>query len=191
MVYVAFIVMVSTAIRIDPINDRLLVPAFVPLALFARFLVERLIAASKSDRGWRFGVAFAAAIVLFATSHVAAYIPELRLAAHKGHGYASRTWETSASIAWIRRADAQRLLTNRWDALHLLAPEVAVESLPWGEAQLGAAVSSIGEGRVIWFHGTGYPYDLTELSSDLGLRKVVEFDDGVVFEVSPPDRPTR
>ena len=35
IVYFAFILMVSTAIRIDPINDRLLVPAFVPLVLLA------------------------------------------------------------------------------------------------------------------------------------------------------------
>ncbi|MCY4058223.1 MAG: hypothetical protein OXG44_09495 [Gammaproteobacteria bacterium] len=191
MVYVAFILTVSTAIRIDPINDRLLVPCFVPLALLAGFAVERLIAMSKRDHGERFGVAFAIAVVMFAASHVAAYIPELRFAAYKGHGYASRTWETSASISWIRRTDAQRLLTNRWDALHLLVPEVAVESLPRNEAELAAIVSSIGERRVVWFHGTSYPYDLTELSSDLGLGKVVEFDDGVVFEVRQPRGTTR
>lgn len=190
MVYVAFILVVSTAIRIDPINDRLLVPIFVPLALLAGFALQRLIEVSKNDRGERFGVALTVAVVLSAASHVAAYIPELRLAANKGHGYASRTWETSASIAWIRRKDSRRLLTNRWDALYLFVPEVAVESLPWDEAQLGAIVSSIGDRRVIWFHRTRYPYDLTDLSSDLGLRKVAEFDDGVVFEVSPPDGAT-
>ena len=146
---------------------------------------------SKSDRGERIGVAFYVAVVLFAASHVAAYIPELRFAAQKGHGYASRTWETSASIAWIRRTDAQRLLTNRWDALHLLVPEVAAEWLPRDQAQLGAIASSIGDLRVVWFHGTRYPYDLTDLSSDLGLRKVVEFDDGVVFEVAEPAGATR
>ena len=183
IVYVAFILMVSTAIRIDPVNDRLLVPAFVPLALLGGFVVQRLIALSESDRGGRLAVAFAVAGVLFAASHVAAYIPELRFATKKGHGYASRTWETSASIAWIRRSDEQRLLTNRWDALHLLVPEVAAERLPQDEAQLGA---SIGDRRVVWFHGTSYPFDLTELSSDLGLRKVVEFDDAVVFEVAEP-----
>lgn len=167
------------------------VSVFVPLALLAGFAVEKLIAMSKSDHGERFGVVLAAAVVLFGVSHVAAYVPELRLAAHKGHGYASRTWETSASIAWIRHTDAQWLLTNRRDALNLLVPEVAVESLPRDQAQLGAIVSSMGERRVIWFHATRYPYDLTDLSSDLGLRKVVEFDEGVVFEVSPSAGATR
>ena len=191
MVYVAFILMVSAAIRIDPINDRLLVPIFVPLALLAGYVVGRSIEISKNDRGERFGDAFAVAVVLLVLSHLAAYIPELRVAADKGHGYASRKWETSASIAWIRDADAQRLLTNRWDALHLLVPEVAVESLPGNEARLREIVSTIGERRVVWFHATRYPYDLGELSSDLGLRKVVEFDDGVVFEVAEPEETTR
>jgi len=191
MVYIAFILMVSTAIRIDAISNRLLAPVFVPLALLAAFLVARLIAMSKADLGCRYRGAFVVVVVLFAVSHVAAYVPELQDAARKGHGFASRAWQTSASIAWIRRTDSERLLTNRADALYLLVPEAVVESLPRDEAELAAIVSSIGERRVVWFHGTRYHYDLRDLASDLGLRKVVEFDDGVVFEVRQPDGATR
>ncbi|MYA17333.1 MAG: hypothetical protein F4Z28_11535, partial [Gammaproteobacteria bacterium] len=170
VVYIAFVLVVSTAVRIDRIHVRLLVPAFVPLALLAGFVVERLIAMSRSDRGRRFGGAFAAAVVLFAASHVAVYIPELRYAAQEGHGYASSSWEMSATIAWARAADDKRLLTNRGDALYLLVPGVAVEWLPRGEAQLPSAVASIGNRRVVWLQGTRYPYDLRDLAPGLGLR---------------------
>ena len=153
--YIAFILIVSTAVRIDRIHDRLLVPAFVPLALLAGFVLERLIAMSRSDRGRRFGIAFAAAVVLFAASHVAVYIPELRYAAQHGHGYASSKWETSASIAWARRTEDKRLLSNRADALYLLVPGVAAEWCPTGDARLPTTVSTPwGTGAVVWFHGT-------------------------------------
>lgn len=188
VVYIAFILIVSTAVRIDRIHDRLLVPAFVPLALIAGFVVERLIAMSRSDRGRRFGVAFAAAVVLYAASHVAVYIPELRYAAQHGHGYASSKWQTSASIAWARRAEDKRLLSNRADALYLLVPGVAAEWLPRGDARLPDTLSSIDERRVVWFHGSRYPYDLSDLASNLGLQEVAEFDDGVIFEASQPQR---
>ena len=191
VVYIAFILTVSTAVSIDRIHDRLLVPAFVPLALLAGFVLDRLIAMSRSDRGRRFGVAFAAAVALFAASHVAVYIPELRYAAQHGHGYASSEWETSASIAWARRTEDKRLLSNRADALYLLVPGVAAEWLPRGDARLPNTVLSMGERRVVWFHGSRYPYDLRDLASDLGLRKVVEFEDGVVFEAFPPERASR
>ena len=191
VVYVAFILIVSTAVRIDPINDRLLVPVFVPLALLAGFVVARLIAMSRSDRGRRFGGAFAAAVVLFAASHVAVYIPELRNAAQRGHGYASSRWETSESIAWARHTEDKRLVSNRADALYLLVPGVAVEWLPRAEARLPTAVSSIGERRVVWFDGTRYSYDLRDLASDFGLRTVEEFDDGVVFEAPQRERASR
>ena len=188
VVYIAFVLVVSTAVRIDRIHDRLLVPAFVPLALLAGFVVERLIAMSRSDRGRRFGGAFAAAVVLFAASHVAVYIPELRYAAQEGHGYASSSWEMSATIAWARAADDKRLLTNRGDALYLLVPGVAVEWLPRGEAQLPSAVASIGNRRVVWLQGTRYPYDLRDLAPGLGLRTVASFDDGVIFEAALPSK---
>lgn len=187
LVYLAFIVTVSTAIRIDRIDNRLLVPVFVPLVLLTGFAAARLAALARDDRGRRLGRAFAAAIILFAVSHVAAYVPELRAAERTGHGYASRTWQTSASIAWVRRTGAQQLVSNRVDALHLLVPGVEADWLPRDHAQLPTFVSSIGNRRVVWFHGIPYPYDLRDLASDLGLRKVVEFDDGVVYEVSTPE----
>ena len=189
--YIAFILVVSTAVRIDRIHDRLLAPAFVPLALLAGFVMARLIAMSRVDRGRLFGLAFAVVVILFALSHVAAYVPELRQAASNGHGYASRKWETSASISWARRTVDKRLLSNRADALYLLIPDVAAEWLPRGDAQLPATVASIGDRRVIWFHGTRYPYDLRDLASNLGLRQIREFDDGVVFEAVGPERARR
>lgn len=102
--------------------------------------------------------------------------------------HVSGTWETSASIAWARGTDDNRLLSNRADALYLLVPGVAAERLPWGDTRPPATVSSIGNRRVVWFHGTRYPYDLADLAPDLGLRKVAEFDDGVVFEASQSER---
>lgn len=186
-VYFAFMVAVSTAIRIDAIGSRLLVPMFVPLVLVAGFVVARLIAMARRDRGGRFANTFAAAIIVFAATHVAAYVPELRRAADNGHGYASRAWETSPAIAWLRRADHHpRLLSNHADALYLLVPGVAIEPLPRGQAQLPDVVASLGDERIVWFHTTRYPYDLAEFAADLGLRRVREFDDSVVFEAPQP-----
>ena len=184
VLYTAFIIIVSTAIRIDQIGDRLLVPSFVPLALLTGYVLARLIEMSRRDRGRCFRGALAGAIMLFAAVYAAAYFPELRRAAIKGHGYASEAWEASATMAWARRNHGHALLSNRADALYLLVPGVAVEGLPWDASRLPAMVSSIGKRRVVWFLGTRYPYDLADVASDLGLRKVVEFDDGVVFEAS-------
>ena len=140
-----------------------MIPGILALALIAGLLVV--------TRTWEYGIGLSPDSVDY-----------ISMARKLATGY----WETSPSIAWARREDSRRLLSNRADALYLLVPGAAVGWLPREEATLSATVSSIGERRVVWFHGTSYPYDLRDLASALGLEDVVEFDDGVVFEASQP-----
>ena len=185
--YLGFIVVVSTMVRFDRIDYRLIVPVFVPIALVGGFAVARLGSALKKRYVDRLHYkALVGAVFLFAASSLAAFVPELRTAMCEGHGYASKDWRDSETIAWIRASGTSRALSNVGSALYVLAPSVSAEWLPRDASRLPMALGSVGQDRIVWFHRTSFEYDLPSMATELGLHLEKEFEDAVVFKVSGP-----
>ena len=185
LVYVAFIVLMSTWVSFDGINDRLLSPVFVPVALAIGVLGASFGRGLKEGRCNRhhYG-AIMATVSVFVVSYIACYVPEMQRAIRHGHGYASAKWENSEAISWLRSVDEDTVLSNEAGALYILVPEIASKWLPRSVVDLPIRVATARSGRVVWFHRTRYGYELSAFEEELGLRKEREFEDAVIYLIT-------
>ena len=201
LVYLAFIVLMSTWVGFDRIDDRLLSPIFVPVVLAIGVLGASLGKGLRDDTCNRshYG-AIVATVTVFLVSYIACHAPELKRATRDGHGYASAKWENSEAVSWIRSVGEDTVLSNEAGAFYILVPGTTSKWLPRSSVDLPMGVETASSGRVVWFHRTAYDYELPTFESALGLRKEREFEDAVVYtvaslaeveDVGPEDRTSR
>lgn len=185
LVYVAFIVLMSTWVSFDGINDRLLSPVFVPAVLAIGVLGASFGKGLKVDSCNRhhYG-ALIATVSVFVVSYIACYVPEMQRALRHGHGYASANWENSEAISWLRSVDEDTVLSNEASALYILVPGMTSKWLPRSVVDLPMRLATARGGRVVWFHRTRYDYELSAFEEELGLRKEREFEDAVVYLIA-------
>ena len=198
--YSAFLVVTSSLIAYDPIDDRILAPLFVPLTWGLFALAEAL---SQPYRR-RFPSLVTTAFLLVALAvglRYQAYTLALNVDAMRRYGleYGSSRWQESALVHYLRahRAALENcpLYSNNPYVLYMWADLQAEASPSRGpynsslttrtSADLRGTWPAEPEACLAWFTGMNWPhfFTLAELQTVAHFEPVVHLDDGSLYRV--------
>jgi 4-amino-4-deoxy-L-arabinose transferase-like glycosyltransferase len=200
-VFVAFTLLTSSRVAMDPIGDRMLSPCYVPLLLLAcRLLDGELSRAARPLRLGALGVASAVCV-----AHVmGAVAGTLSRASGGAGGYASRDWqEALAPNALLRPASCDGpLLTNAPEGLYAVRGEVAgraprkfryASRVETGD--LERLRHSLGESSacLLWLTRAAQPhyYSPEELSQSFDVQIVQRSEGATYFALRLPAAPRK
>jgi len=195
VVYVMFIVVSSTISRYEPINNRLLAPAFIPFLLVSTCQIPKW-RKSLSKRLLRWVVfAFSIGIgVLFAYSFVMINKENLEYMVETGiPGYSEDSWQKSQLVTYLEKhpeifeADSV-VYSNHSQAVYFLTGNRS-GTLP--ERAYKKDVDEFMEetsGILIWFNLDDNPdlLNLKEISKTMKLKRLKTFRDGAIYKFEKP-----
>lgn len=200
--YVGFLVVSSTIVAYDRIDDRLLSPVAVPITLLVLFFVYTILTSAaeqcRSQRRANLFLAFGVAMwLLYPTIETTRRIGD---AVINGQGYSGKSWRTSQTIEYLRRnhtlASECVIYSNAPDALYILAnmsAQYPPSKTRYNSPERVNDISSLrgtwpGEASacLVWFdrYNVGYLFSIDELQTIASMRRVVGFDDGGVYYVT-------
>ncbi len=186
LAYFAFILLSSTFVAYDPIDSRLLAPAFTPLAIILLFFVARALSPGFErhvpKRLQR--VALGAGILAWLTQPALAAATLVLETRADGQGYHGRHWQQGALIRHIARHRddfaGHPLYANDPEALHFLA-DLPAAHLPF---RVRASWPEEGTAYVLRFD-RAYRGDCRELVEKLRtvaeMKLVASFSDGDIY----------
>jgi len=196
-VYLGVLIVLTAWVGSDPIDDRLLAPVYLPLAFLVAHAFWNL-----PQLFPRISARFPARPVLLAAGCLWLVYPgwrtlqwtELQLELGAG-GYASRAWQESETIVWLRNHSLDReLFSNDPAALYLLTErsaqpspqKYALNSRARLPDPLPAFAQKSRGGCLVWFkRASGLYSPLPELESAVPLTPVREFADGAIYAIGP------
>lgn len=195
LVYVMFIVVSSTISRYEPINNRLLAPAFIPLLLVStcqipkwrKLLPKRLLR-------W---VVFAFSIgigILFAYSFVQINKENLEYMLETGiPGYSEDTWQKSQLVTYLEKHpeifDADSVVySNHSQAVYFLTGNRSGTLPERAYKKDVEEFMSETSGILIWFNLDDNPdlLNLKEIGKTMKLKRLKTFRDGAIYKFEKP-----
>ncbi len=190
--YLAAVVVATTVFVSDPIGDRLLAPAYIPVLLLVLAGLERLghILGRGRGRAWipRFAVPAVVLLMLVQPLYWGTKIVRSWVANGVGE-YTRPVWQESATAAWLRETPPPgRLLSNDPAAVYLLTG-LKVEGSPRIDEEPG---DRMGTGDYLaWFARSHRPFrrPAEELDRRFLLEPVAVLEDGAVLQVLGPRGP--
>ena len=200
-IYLGAMVLASVRFAHDPLGDRLLSPAYLPLALMLLAAMNAIGgsgAGADAERRHRFirragvGLWLAYQIAFVSIRVVGAQIRD-------GAGYASPAWKESPTIRYVQTTGDEfagtSVYSNGADVLYwiagLRAAFVPRTSMYNSSEDVTSPTSLVGEwppsnGKLVWFDALPRPYlfDLQDLEITAVLDRGSKFEDGAVFDVA-------
>ena len=196
--HVGFMVWTSTTTAFDPINTRLLSPAY---PAFPILLGVALQATGGLSRRRAFGVVMAC-FAAFALAPARSVLETTKVQSREGAGgYNVRAWRESETIEYILKGEmdkTERLYSNAPDALYILAGQEA-EMLPRHRYKMNSDVATGVEAgnlferhptlegaMLVWFSNSAwrrYLFTPEELGETCRLERCHEFADGAIYRL--------
>jgi hypothetical protein len=174
--YVAFLLVSASTAHLDPIDPRLLSPAFVPAVVVVLAGVDRLLESSAA----RSAVAAAAAgvVVLWIGAQVHVTRDEFSYLRHHGTGFTDRPWRDSALVSLVKHRRVEPTFSNFTDALYFLTgkraacwPSLSLSVCRHQEPDL-ARVDAARPAYLVWFAEPGRARAFVPRASARRLRLV-------------------
>jgi hypothetical protein len=204
--YAGFLLVSSTIIAYDQIDNRLLSPVFVPLTLLLLILASKIL--TSVTRQWlsptRANTLLAAAAVMCLLYPARATMSSIANAMSHGEGYSGESWRSSQTIEYLRQNRALVsecvIYSNAPDAIYILADLTAKMSPKKGSynsPELVQDVSSLrkswpeqGNSCLVWFDNKfrDYLFTVDELQTVANMQLIMRTADGAVYSVSKKDR---
>lgn len=194
--YVAFLVISSSIIAYDPLNDRLLSPIYPPLLFLLAALVSPRVLVGRIARVVVLGGLF----LLAAAGPVRLVISDVRAKEADGAGvYSTRAWRESSLLAHLIASNpppGRMLYSNARSALYILTDIHARTSPAKGRYNSNATTGvtarnlfdrypDLDGAWLIWFDEDPPDFLFTpeELDTMCTLTPVAVFEDGVIYDV--------
>ena len=190
--YLVVVVVGASVTYVDPFDDRLLSPVYVPLLVATLAVVERVLS-SLSDR-LLLRRALVLALVVWLVIPFATWFGRVR-SSSEGVGFASVHWQDSSLLALLRTTpDGDPVYSNWPDGIYYVGGEQPVHfgpsDLPASRRRFTEAVQCVGHVR---FAEYSYRRPLLIAVEELGPLLHVELidtvADGSLYEVSSNDGP--
>lgn len=198
--YLGFLIVSSTVIAFDKIDNRLVSPVYVPMVLLVliwlRNLLDPLIARISATLAYGLLVIFFVCWLVHPLRTVTAGAMQ-RINEGAG-GYNTRLWRASETIRYLQdqRWDGQTLYSNGPDVGYILAGLNMKWSPLRGSSNLTPADDSVlaqreswpesPEAYLIWFDNIhrSYVYKVDELQAVADITPVIKLADGMIYIVS-------
>jgi len=175
--YIGFMVVVASVVHFDPLNDRLLSPAY-PVILIGVLLAGACLRQESRNApapGRR--IALAVFVVCGVTALAASFMAVRETTVG---GYASDSWQKSPTALWLLEHPLEgKVYSNAPDALYVLSSHPAMTSPSRDSSK------SLEDGWLVWFDKKDRSYLVTEeeLLDRYALTKEREFADGRVYRI--------
>ncbi|MEA2351990.1 MAG: hypothetical protein QOJ14_404 [Thermoleophilaceae bacterium] len=193
--YVAFLLASASTAYLDPIDPRLLSPAFVPAVVVALAGLDRLLSSSAS-RGALVAVG-AGVVVMWIGAQLHVTRVEFNRLRHNGSGFTARPWRGSALVSLLRGRGVSPTFSNFTDALFFLTstradcwPSRSVSVCRQSGPNL-ARVRAADPAYLAWFAEPGHarPYVPAALVPRLRLIEVASVSGGRLYRVRATPAP--
>jgi len=195
VVYVMFIVVSSTISRYEPINNRLLAPAFIPFLLVSTCQIPKW-RKSLSKRLLRWVVfAFSLGIgTIFLVSFVNINKENLEYMLETGiPGYSEDTWQKSQIVTYLEKHSEvfdmdSVVYSNHSQAVYFLTGHRS-HTLPERVYKSDVAeFMSETSGIIIWFNMDDNPdlLNIKEIRQKMNLQRFKTFRDGAIYKFTKP-----
>ncbi len=196
--YLVFLNYSSSTMNLDPIDDRLLAPIYVPLAFLIFLLLDWLAHSFVKTWTWRWGAWLVVVLVGFlwlgylAGTYQAVWANYFRL---RGWGYNSGSWRASEMARFIRENPSSitdcQVYSNGSDALYVTTgvesryPPDKSRSAQMNDLLKRAAIPYNGQICLVWFDGIRRAYLLTpeELQVIVQLTQTEKLRDGAIYRM--------
>ena len=205
--FTALVASLALAATWGGLEERHLTPLYVPLLVTAAFALDRVLgfAPRRRHTGLQAAAAVVTAVLCFWTAgQIRPHVLEIQRANSEGYGFASRFWDSSETLEWIRRSPLKgRIFSNEALAVSIhnyalkLGPALGHRHLPWGKEDMENLLRAAGDSGdvyyVVWI-GTdndwltrNLEYDVADLHATSALEPIAELADGAVFRGIPSD----
>ncbi|WP_157912941.1 ArnT family glycosyltransferase [Candidatus Promineifilum breve] len=204
--YVTFLLYSTTTTNLNEIDNRYLIPIFVPLMMLVFGSASIVFEAAKSHFSKSvLSVAFAAVLLLLLSWPLRATLLSVQYWRNTGEGFSAAVWDTNETLNYLKSNPS--LLTDQ--VVYSNYPDVIFAHLrhesqfiPYhyyaGSTQVLRDVDQLkgewpsGEGLIVWFNWGEWqthlfrPEELLPISQ---MSKIVTTADGTIWRVAPLDNP--
>ena len=195
-VYLFYISVSELTTGLDPIDDRLLVPVFVPLVVILASGVDRLLGFGRGGR--TIGMAVVAVVGLLAIVSGLSLFQVVSVSARDGVGYAEVKWQKSPLTAAVAKLpSAATVYSDRPSAILAATSHDNTANVPtrklYRSTQEGAPVSEFvqtvacnPDSYLAWYNANNEGNALTpgDLAQVLTLTVVGRYPDGTLYRLS-------
>lgn len=200
-IYTTFLVISSTVVATDRINDRLLAPIYIPVILISLWLVKELVESYRGDSTRRsvtgriIVIVMLGAWLLFTTL---ISLRDARVSFLRGSGgYNTATWQEDELVKYLNQHPlrGQRIYSNAPDVLYILTDhyaDLSPRSRGYNSPNILLRPADIeglwppNAGYLIWFGKmqSSFLLSIEELQSVAKLTPLEKFSDGAIYAVS-------
>ena len=203
LVYLAFLAVTQSFLfRAEPLGDRYLAPAYIPLLLSAAVALDMMLAGgtikelSATPFNWLFNRTFmlrrrlkqtavmtlVVLFVIWAAYSVLLHIRTISYVNADGVGVASASWVNSETLAYANRDLSEETpFTNAFGPMYMWhLQDYRVIPFTLNEAEKTLSADS-GSGYLAWVDGAIIGYNNADLLLMPGLEVAAELNDGIIF----------
>lgn len=204
LIYLSFLVFISTTSAMDGIGDRLLSPIYVPLIITVFYAVYSIICDLVGNyQGGVYrkaaNVSLVALFVLWVVFPIEENILSEARRLSSGVGYTGESWNSSPLIQYLKQNQAYvrryAVYSNQPDLVYILTglvTQLSPVKTRFNSPEVVSEISNLegywpveGDARLIWFDSNVHPFlfSIEELKKSADFRIVTVFTDGVIYAV--------
>ncbi|HOJ09885.1 MAG TPA: hypothetical protein PK733_04750 [Clostridiales bacterium] len=194
VIYIAYLLLSASIVAFDSINNRLLVPTYIPLVLLQFFSIAYIV---KTDKGKKNKIITVLVFVIIFISWIIYPISEISTDAayayENGAGIlASKWWAQSPLIAYVKELPQNSAIyTNCPDAVYFYTGRKSMYTPKkegpdiYGLDEFKKIVYEAENVYVAWFDvGTGnFIYNAEELANFFNVEMIKKVYDGIIYKI--------
>ena len=189
LVYLVFLTAVQVRIALEPLGDRYLSPAYIPLLFAAVFALDKFLGLEPGRKASLLAVTLVTTLSLWLAGQVALNVYEIRRNNNEGRGMGMAPVLVNSEI--LRYIEehllAERIFSNATPALYLGTDHADYHYLPPKPTMrtMRKDIENAAPGAyVAWMDAKQYPRHIAVLRQLLGLELVAELSDGSIYRVT-------
>lgn len=207
-VYLVFIIWAATTSNMDPLNHRLLSPAYIPLLVLILFMIDRLFTYCSENSSFPRTTTVSAVmsalpvivvIVLSLWTGWAGHAIVKKINMKKtidNYGYRSIVWRESQTLQYLQEYRPTRIYSNAPQAVYINSEHYQTISYGYLPRSIGVLAEWTDRQHlwpentyIVWFNREyltrRYDYDASYLSHLPGFETVAKLADGVIVKIKP------
>lgn len=196
-VYTIFLIYSSTTTAIDPIDDRLLSPIYIPVIIIMLSIVQSIVKPFKEHHSEKSVNGFLVIIFsIWLICPLKGIISEAKNIFNHGAGYNTILWKDSEVIKYLSQHPLKKnrfVYSNAPDALYILAglsAKFSPSKTYYRSTKMKDSISTwpiASTAYLIWFDNKprDYLYTIEEMKSICNIFQIVKLDDGSIYTISP------
>jgi len=189
--YTLYLVVMSSRIAFDPIDNRLMSPAFIPLLLVMLSVMDTIIQLCKSNIA---SYAILALLTLWTIYPLSNALVNLKDSVQNGTGgFSTVRWMSRETIKYLKKIPpGKTIFSNCPDAIYILTgtpamypPRKNYDRL-YGMEQFKKSIEKIKFTYLVWFEGntSSLLYNVKELSEFFYVKHIAKTRDGDIYLIS-------